>query len=87
MLVGAGASALLLTDNACWVEYPTGTEPRIREVPYTTGEMTVPGDATSLSCSSGVISAGGVALGGLLWAGALILSERSSRRPYAATSA
>jgi len=80
MLVGAGASALLLTDNACWVEAPSGAEPRIREVPYTTGEMAVPSNATSMSCSSGVISARGVALGGLLWAGALILAERSSRR-------
>ena len=87
MLVGAGASALLVTDNACWVEYPAGTEPRLREVPYATGEMTVPQDATSMSCSSGVISARGVAVAGLLWASALILSERWSRRQETATNA
>lgn len=80
LLVGAGASALLLTDNACWVQYQAGIEPRIQAVPYTTGEMTVPTNATSMSCSSGVISARGVGLGGLLWAGALVVAERSSRR-------
>jgi len=80
MLVGAGASALLLTDNACWVVYEAGTAPRIEAVPYTTGEMAVPSNATSMSCSTGVISVRGVGLGGLLWAGALVLAERSSRR-------
>jgi len=87
MLVGAGASTLLLTDDGCWVEYRVGTEPRIQAVPYTTGEMTVPGNATSMSCSTGVISVRGVGLGGLLWAGALVLAERSSRRRAAATDA
>jgi hypothetical protein len=86
MVVGAGASALLLTDNACWVEYQAGTEPRIQAVPYTTGEMSVPANATSMSCSTGVISVRGVGLGGLLWTGALVLAERSSRRRDAATN-
>ena len=80
LLLGAAASALLLTDDACWVEYPAGIEPRIQAVPYATGEVSVPTGATSISCSSGVISVRGVGLAGVLWAGALVLAERTSRR-------
>ena len=84
MLVGGGAAAILLTDDACWSEYRTGDGSRIQTLPYSTGEMTAPPGATSMSCSTGLISARGVALGGALWLGALILAERSSRRPDAA---
>lgn len=80
MLVGAGATALLITDEACWVEYPAGTSPGIQLLPYTMGEMTVPPGASGMSCSTGLISARGVGLAGLLWAGALLLADRSSRR-------
>lgn len=83
MLVGGGAAALLLTDDACWVEYQVASGPRIQILPYSTGEMTVPPGATGMSCSTGIISAQGVALGGALWLGALVLGERSSRRPDA----
>lgn len=82
-LVGGGTAALLLTDDACWVEYEVANGPRIQILPYSTGEMTVPPGATGMSCSTGIISARGVALGGALWLGALVLAERSSRRPDA----
>jgi hypothetical protein len=80
MLVGAGASALLVTDDTCWTEYHGPAGPRIEPFPYTTGEMTVPPGAVSAGCSTGVISARGVGLAALLWAGALVLAVRSSRR-------
>jgi hypothetical protein len=84
LLVGAGVSALLLTDDGCWAEYQAGNGPRMQLLPYATGEMTVPTNATSMSCSTGLISARGVALGSLLWVSALVLAERSSRRRNAA---
>ena len=87
LLLGAGITVLLLTDNACWVEYEVGHRPRIEVLPYTTGEMVAPANATSTSCSTGLISARGVTLGVLLWAGALLLAERSSRRGDAAVIA
>lgn len=80
MLVGGGAAALLLTDDACWVEFGAGDGPRIQTLPYSTGEMTAQPNATSMSCSTGLISARGVALGGALWAGALVIADRTSRR-------
>jgi len=80
LLVGAGASALLLTDDACWVEYQAGIAPRIQALPYSTGEMTVPGNATSMSCSTGVISLRGVGLAVVLWAAALVIAGRSSQQ-------
>jgi hypothetical protein len=80
LLVGAGASALFVTDATCWAEYHGAAGPRVEPFPYTTGEMSVPGDAMSVSCSTGVISARGIGLAALLWTGALVLAARSSRR-------
>jgi hypothetical protein len=80
LLLGGGASALLVTDRACWAEYPgTGTA-RIEPFPYTTGEITVPGAATSVGCTAGVISPRGVGLAAVLWAEAIWLALRTSRR-------
>ena len=81
MLVGAGASALLVTDDTCWTEYHDAAGARIELFPYTTGEIAVPPGATSAACSTGAISGRGVGLAALLWFGALVLAARSSRRP------
>ena len=80
MLVGAGASALLVTDDTCWTQYHDPAGPRIEPFPYTTGEMAVPPGAVSAGCSTGVISARGVGLAAILWSGVLVLAARSSRR-------
>jgi hypothetical protein len=80
LLLGGGASALLVTDQACWAEYPGTGSARVEPFPYTTGEITVPGGATSTGCSTGVISARGVGLAAVLWTGATWLTLRSSRR-------
>lgn len=81
LLVGAGASALLVTDDTCWAEYHGAGGARIEPFPYTSGEIALPDDATSASCSTGVISARGVGLAAVLWAGALFLAAQSSRLP------
>lgn len=80
LLIGAGASALLSTDAACWTEYRTPTGVRIEVTPYTHGEMQVPDGATSVSCGTGLISARGVGLAGLLAGSALGLTAFASRR-------
>ena len=80
LMIGAGASALLVTDEACWTTYQTPGGVRFEPAPYTTGEMQVPSGALSLNCSTGVISARGVGLAGLLGAGALALSIATGRR-------
>ena len=88
MLVGAGGSALLITDEGCWAD-SSDSGGRVEPFPYTTGEISVPPAATSVTCSTGVISPRGVGLAVLLWAGALLLAERSSRRrnsPYVSGS-
>ena len=80
LIVGAGASALLVTDEGCWNAYETPTGIRIERLPYTTGEKTIPSGARSSGCSTGLMSlrgvAGGVALGGA----ALGLAWWSGRR-------
>jgi hypothetical protein len=88
MLVGAGGSALLITDEGCWADY-RDSGGRVEPFPYTTGEISVPPAATSVGCSTGIISPRGVGLAVLLWAGALLLAERSSSRrngPYVSGS-
>jgi hypothetical protein len=80
LMVGAGASALLVTDEQCWTTNQTPNGVRYEPVPYTTGEMQVPAGAISFSCSTGVISARGVGFAGVLGAGALALAVATGRR-------
>ena len=79
-LLGAGASALLLTDEGCWTAYETPSGVRIELAPYTTGETVVPSGAVSTSCATGLISARGVGLGVLLGVTALGLAAVGARR-------
>jgi hypothetical protein len=81
LMIGSGASALLVTDERCWTTYETPGGVRYDPAPYTTGEMQVPTGALSLNCSTGVMSARGVGLAGLLGAGALGLAIATGRRP------
>jgi len=80
LVLGAGASALLLTDSACWIarETPLGTS--IEVLPYSTGEITLGADATSGGCSTGIISPRGVGLGAILASAALGLAATADRR-------
>lgn len=80
LMIGAGASALIVTDEQCWTTYQTPGGVRYELAPYTTGEMQVPVGALSFSCSTGVISARGVGLAGLLGGGALGLAMATGRR-------
>lgn len=80
LVIGAGASALLVTDSGCWTEYRTDLGVRIETGPYSTGEMEVPAGATMTGCSTGLISLRGVGLGGLLGSAALGLALVVARR-------
>lgn len=80
LVVAAGASAILNTDAACWTEYRTPTGIRIELMPFSSGEIQVPDGATSVSCSTGLMSARGVGLAGLLGAAALGLALIGARR-------
>jgi hypothetical protein len=81
LMVCAGASALLITDERCWTGYATPSGIRYEPAPYTTGEMDVPTGAISSTCSTGVLSARGVGLAGLVGGGALALAIATRRRP------
>lgn len=81
LMVGAGASALLITDEGCWTTYQTPGGVRYEAAPYTTGEMQVPTGAVAFSCSTGVISLRGVGLASLLGGGALVLAVATRSRP------
>lgn len=81
LMVGAGASALLITDERCWTAHETLRGIRYEPAPYATGEMEVPAGATSSTCSTGVISARGVGLAGLLGGGAVVLAIATRRLP------
>jgi hypothetical protein len=80
LLVGAGAAALTVTDAGCWSQYPSGAGIRVELAPYSTGETEVPAGATVTGCTTGLISARGVGLAGLLGAGALGLALLVARR-------
>ena len=80
LLVGAGASGLLITDSACWTTYGSGLGSRVVVQPYTTGEMELPTDATSMHCATGLISPQGVGLAVLLDGAALGLALLATRR-------
>lgn len=77
LLIGAGASGLLITDERCWITYDSGA---IVPAPYTTGEITVPPGASSVSCSTGALSARGTALGAALEGAALALALAATAR-------
>jgi hypothetical protein len=80
LLIGAGASALLITDSACWTTYGTGLGSRVEMQPYSNGEMELPTDATSMNCATGLISARGVGLAAVLDGAALGLALLAARR-------
>src|SRR5690349_17870507 len=66
LLVGAGASTLLVTDAACWSISTTSLGVRIEVLPYSSGEMDVPSGAIATGCSTGLMSPRGVGLAVLL---------------------
>ena len=78
LVVGAGASALLNTDSACWTEYRTPAGARIVLMPFSTEGVAVPVGASSVSCSTGLISVRGVGLAGVLAGSALALAAVGS---------
>jgi hypothetical protein len=80
LVVGAGASALLITDSACWLAHETAFGTAIEALPYSDGGMTLGGDVTSGGCSTGLLSLRGVGLGALLATAALGLVAVAARR-------
>ena len=84
LVLGAGSSALLIVDEGCWTAYQTQTGVRHESKPWSTGEVMVPAGAISTGCSTGLISARGVGLGGALGAGAIGLAWLSTKRLRAA---
>ena len=80
LLIGAGASGLLITDSACWTTYGSGLDSHIVVQPYTNGEMELPTDATSMHCATGLISPQGVGLAVVLDGAALGLAFLATRR-------
>lgn len=80
LLVGAGGSALLLTEAACWITHDSGAGQRIEVLPYSTGGMSLSGDAVSGGCTDGLISARGVGLGAALEIAALGVAALAARR-------
>lgn len=85
LVVAAGASALLITDSGCWSESRTANGVRIDLLPYSTGEMSIPGNAMTGGCSTGWLSARGVGLGLVLGSASLGLAVVAARRRIAAT--
>lgn len=79
LLVGAGWSALVITDSACWSEYKTATGTRIEVSPFSNGGA-VSTTASSTTCSSGLIAAQGVGIGGALAVAGLGLAVAVARR-------
>jgi hypothetical protein len=86
-LVGAGWTALFVTEAACWTirDLPGGVE--VQPTAYTTGEITIPADAafTGVGCAERLISARGV--GGGIVLGSLALTVAAwpkRRRPHVA---
>jgi hypothetical protein len=81
LVVAAGTAALLLTDSACWITHQAATGAWIEVVPFSNGPMTLDGDATSGTCSTGVISLRGVGLGAVLATAAVVVAALAARRP------
>lgn len=80
LLLGAGASTLLVTDSGCWTMFRSGSGVRIETGPFTSGEVSVPLDAVSTACSTGLLSARGTGLGAVLGGAALALALVAARR-------
>jgi|GEM_PF-2855655 hypothetical protein len=80
LLVGAGASALLVTDSGCWTKFETPTGGRVETAPYSTGEIEVSSGASEAGCSTGLISLRGLGLGALLGSAAVALTVLAARR-------
>ena len=80
LVVGAGASALLITDSACWRVHQTPAGSYVERLPYSNDGMTLAGDITSGGCSTGLISVRGAGLGAVLAAAALWLVSIAVRR-------
>jgi hypothetical protein len=85
LVLGAGASGLLITDEGCWSEFPGPGGVRVEPFPYSTGEISIPDGATSTSCSTGMISSRGAGLGALLASVAVALALAAARRPIRET--
>jgi hypothetical protein len=86
LVVSAGASALLITDSACYVLHQTPTGSSMEVLPYSEGGMTHAGDVTRGGCSTGLISVRGAGLGALLATLALGLVGTAARRRAAGPS-
>lgn len=80
LVVGAGASALLVTDSACWTTTPTPLGLRIDTTPYTDGPIEIRDVGVSVECATGLISLRGAGLGALLGASAVGLALLAARR-------
>ena len=80
LVVAAGVSALLFTDERCWISYETSSGVVTEPAPLATGEVAVPDGASGYSCSTGAISARGVGLGSLFGAAGLALAAVHRRR-------
>ena len=83
LFIGAGATVLLETDSGCWSAIRTPVGLRLERAPFATGEVALPFDAVSVGCSTGLISARGVALGTFLVGAGLVLAAVAARRPRA----
>ena len=81
LVVGTGAALIFNTDSACWTEYRTAAGVRIELMPFMTDGVQVPDGASSVSCSTGLITARGVGLAALLGGAALGLAAIGARRP------
>jgi hypothetical protein len=79
LIVGAGASSLLITDSGCWYRYETPLGVRIERAPYSTG-ISLPSGVSTAGCSTGQISARGAGLGVALGGVAVWLAFVGSRR-------
>lgn len=80
LLVAAGASAILVTDSGCWSEYRSADGVRIELGPFIADGREMGGNAMSMGCSTGYMSARGVGLGALLGTAALALALVVARR-------
>ena len=80
LLVGAGGSALLITDARCWTWRETPSGVVMEAAPFSTGEMEVPLGSTGSGCANGLISPSGVGLGLALGLAAIGIAALPVRR-------
>jgi len=84
LMVGAGGSALLITDARCWTWRETPSGVVMEPAPFSTGEVEVPLGSTGYGCANGLISARGVVLASALGLAAIGLAALPVRRRRAA---